>query len=188
MMPSQRSLNEVMCRLDRNIDAIIEEADDGIFDDIVRFAKNAYRRSADGVAPCSMEYLWDLDQHLLPTAMLMCGQNVSDHPLHFKHLEHEFERRVTPLMVRFTPNDLTKTGSFNTKMSDTQKFIVHSLFRRLTEWTGSEDDGAVDMKQALSIPEAAKIKNDVLRTFIFLYFQHISKVTEHWKGSAVDLE
>ena len=195
----KRAMDEVLSKMDKRIEQMIENADRSIFEQIVQFAQNAYSRNSTS----PMQYLWNLNQHIMPTAMLMCGQNVSDHPLHFEHLTSEIKQNVTPLIVRFRKNDLRQNGSFSSKLDDVQSFIVGSIFDKLKDWkvpkhgkskkikcgesphTNQETDEKETeyfcMETVLKLPPISLTKNEPLRTFMLWYFANASKINQYWK-------
>jgi len=208
----REAMTEVMHEIDETIESLISNHDHTIFNEIVQFIQDTYRKhsDADSANKTAMEYLWMLNQHIVPTAMLMCGQNVSDHPLHFEHLQHQLQSQVTPLLVRITQDDLKKTGSFGNKTYDIQRFIVHSLFENLTNWQVSkrphktqskklrkcrsdaenmhDDKLYFNMKQELHLPTLESTQNEVLRTFMMWYFKHSKCVLKFCKHNTQHIE
>ena len=49
-----------------------------------------------------MQFLWSVGEHVIPTAIVISGENTSDYPLHWHNLENKLKTNVTPLVARFT--------------------------------------------------------------------------------------
>ena len=68
----------------------------------------------------------------------MCGQNVSDHPLHFAHLQKQLELKVTPLVVRFTASSSSGSGCVgwygseeNTEQEQQEEYEQNVMFHEM---------------------------------------------------------
>ena len=136
----KQAMNEVIDTINKNIERIIKNINKNIFNDIIKFINNTYKIYENEYNKLSIEYLWSLNYHVIPTVMIMCGQNVSDNQLHFKHLENELNDNITPLIVRFTQNDIKTIGSFGNRLYNIQKFIIQQLFKRLNNWKVLKND------------------------------------------------
>ena len=207
----KQAMNEVMNKIDKNIEKIIKNIDKNIFNDIIKFIGNTYKKDENEYNKLSIEYLWSLNHHVIPTAMIMCGENISDHLLHFKYLENELNDNITPLIVRFKQNDIKTNGSFGNKLYHIQTFMINQLFKRLNNWkvlknNQNNQNNTIkelrqcrktnklnidlinnnniyfDMKKILKLPELNNINNnDVLSIFIFWYFKYSHLINNYWK-------
>jgi len=129
------AFEKVMASVDDHIADMIRAADETIFNDIVTFVQRAYTApSHDDESPTPMHYLRAMQRHKIPTAMLMCGQNVSDHPLHFEHLYRALGTDISPLIVRITQDNLKQTGSMGARLYELQRYIFESVLENVVAW------------------------------------------------------
>ena len=200
----REAMNTTIRDMEETIDNTIKNCHTDVSNDIVTFARSTYRSSVVD-DESSIEFLRRLGQNVIPTAMVMCGQNISDR---FAYLETQLSNTVTPLIARLTDDVSTRQcESFGDKMYYMQKFIVERLFEKLHGWKvpnqipksstekrelrgcrkanrlaiDADQTSYFDMKKMLKLPPMTDNKDDVLRIFILWYLSNYPLLNEFWK-------
>ncbi len=115
-----KEMHKIVNKIDSHISESINNSNENTFDNIIKFVLDSNNSNNNKT---TIEFLCELTEYLIPTAILICGQNVSDHSLHFKHLENKLKTSInpSPLIFQFNEECINKINNIK---SQTKVIII----------------------------------------------------------------